>query len=161
MANITIKTDFNDVVKQLQQRLDDAPYWIANEIVNTIKDRITTDKEYNGSPWVKSVRNPNTLLKSGDMRNSVRIQKAAEDEIIVEIATEYAKIHNEGGRIVITDKMRSYFWAQYYKTKDEYWKNLATHKGNSIDIPKRQMIGVDDRKMIENIEKLLKKIIES
>lgn len=161
MVKMTLDiSQFEDLIKEVKKKIDDAPYWIANEIVNTIKDRIVTDKSYNSSPWLKSNRNTNTLIKSGNMRNAVSIEKAADDEIVVVIATEYAKIHNEGGTIVITDRMRSYFWSQYYKTQDDYWKGMALHKTDYIDIPRRTMVGSDDRKMIENIEKMLIKIIE-
>lgn len=161
MMRITLDTSGLDkMIKEASKKLDSVPYWVANEIVNTVKDRITKDKSYNDSPWVKSIRNSNTLIKSGDMRDSVKIASASKDEIIVEIATKYATIHNEGGTIVITEQMRKYFWSQYYKTNDLYWKNLAMHRGNTITIPKRQMVGDDDKKMIENIETLLKKIIE-
>ncbi|MBP4140176.1 hypothetical protein J3495_19100, partial [Flavobacterium sp. P7388] len=27
----------------------------------------------------------------------------------------YASVHNEGGEIIVTQKMKSYFWAMYYK----------------------------------------------
>lgn len=78
----------------------------------------------------------------------------------------YAGIHNNGGKIKVTAKMKAYFWARYYqaageilysvkqkaaiKTKKsirltqeaEYWRGLALKKaGSYIIMPKRQVIG--------------------
>ena len=78
----------------------------------------------------------------------------------------YAEIHNEGGEITVTKKMKSYFWSQYYKRglvggmysqakgkknqqkadtfnkEAEFWRNMALKKvGSKIKIPKRQFLG--------------------
>jgi hypothetical protein len=31
--------------------------------------------------------------------------------------TEYTQIHNEGGEIVVTEKMKAFFWAKYYEAE--------------------------------------------
>lgn len=55
---------------------------------------------------------------------------------------EYADIHNQGGRIQVTERMRKFFWAKYYETKSEMYKWLALKPvGSIITIPKRQFIG--------------------
>ncbi|MDO5443691.1 MAG: hypothetical protein Q4G10_08480 [Bacteroidia bacterium] len=79
----------------------------------------------------------------------------------------YAGIHNDGGTVVthprVTDKMRRYAWAQYYKNggskkKDaaasddtEMWKRLALTKKTKLtvraNIPKRQSMGAPNELM--------------
>lgn len=91
---------------------------------------------------------------------------------------KYAAIHNEGGSIPITPKMRRFAWAKYYQeagierksktlfgssaqTKSakkpippqaERWKRMALTKKTSIVIPKRQFIG-DSAVLRRNINK--------
>ena len=61
--------------------------------------------------------------------------------VTVESSKPYAAIHNSGGRIAITPKMRKYFWAKYYETKKPHWLALAVTKKRHITIPKRQFVG--------------------
>ncbi len=79
--------------------------------------------------------------------------------------TEYAEIHNEGGKIVATEKMKAFFWAKYYETEGKqstnkkgerrqnkankelsqdalFWRAMALKKvGDVVKIPQRQFIG--------------------
>ena len=84
----------------------------------------------------------------------------------------YAAIHNEGGDIVVTARMKRFFWAKYRETNGgtwarsgnnpeaEFWKSLALKSvGTVIHIPKRQFIGESkelDTKVNDTIEKELK-----
>lgn len=100
---------------------------------------------------------------------------------------EYAQIHNEGGQIPVTVKMKRFFWAKYYETglssqlfesgkgkrskqKSEafageagFWKGMALKKvGSMVRIPQRQFLGDSQQveKIIEDItEKELKNYI--
>lgn len=55
---------------------------------------------------------------------------------------EYADIHNHGGRIQVTERMRKFFWSKSYETKSTMYKILALKPvGSFITIPKRQFIG--------------------
>lgn len=54
----------------------------------------------------------------------------------------YAKIHNEGGDIKITMKMRAFFMAKFRETVNPFWLNMAKHKGTSIKMPKRQFLAL-------------------
>ena len=55
---------------------------------------------------------------------------------------KYADIHNMGGRIQVTERMRKFFWAKFYETKAKMYKILALKPvGSYITIPKRQFIG--------------------
>lgn len=90
-----------------------------------------------------------------------------------------AAIHNEGGEIVVTEKMRKFFWWKYYQAqgglgrkkngeqrRDKYnlqltteavfWRNMALMKiGSTIKMPKRQFIG-----SAPEVEAAVKEIIE-
>jgi phage gpG-like protein len=74
------------------------------------------------------------LTDSGHLRNSMRMSVRGQT-IIIGNSRPYAKVHNEGGVITVTPKMRAYFWAMHYSTgkKDSHWKYMAL--ATSITIP--------------------------
>lgn len=79
--------------------------------------------------------------------------------------TPYMGLHNRGGKIKITPRMRKYFWYMYRQNaesitysikkrqanntqrnrmlsaKAQYWRNMALTKKDTITIPQRQVIG--------------------
>lgn len=66
----------------------------------------------------------------------------------------YAALHNEGGQITVTAKMKRFFWYKYKRTKDESWKRMALMKvGRVIVMPERRFIGdgSETRRMIREV----------
>ena len=100
------------------------------------------------------------------------------DDYRVTVGTEvpYAAIHNDGGDIVVTARMKRFFWAKYHKTNGgswkrnakndeaEFWKTLALKKvGSVIHIPQRKFIGESrhlNEKIDQTIENEISKIIK-
>ncbi|WP_107039953.1 phage virion morphogenesis protein [Brumimicrobium mesophilum] len=98
------------------------------------------------------------MLRSGALRQSID-STISNYNIIYTSSLPYASIHNEGGEITVTKKMKSFFWAMYYKTSGavsgkgsqrdiamsseaKQWKNMALMKvGKKIKIEQRQFIG--------------------
>ena len=96
----------------------------------------------------------------------------------VTVGTEvpYAAIHNEGGDIVVTARMKRFFWAKYRETNGgswkrnaknteaEFWKTLALKKvGSVIHIPQRKFIGESQEltdKINTTIEDEINKILK-
>lgn len=130
-------------------------------------DRNFERKAFFTKPWEqrKSAARGSILMKSGKLRRSVRAKVKGSD-VVFQSSMPYAKIHNEGGEITVTRKMKSFFWAMYYKSSGgitynvrkksmsntkrnrklnseaQVWKNMALMKtGSKIKIPKRQFIG--------------------
>lgn len=102
-------------------------------------------------------RRGSLMMRTGNLRRSIR-SKQTSNEINWSSSLPYASINNEGGEIVITDKMKRFFWAMYYKASGaakgkgeraqrlsaeaQQWKNLALQKvGAKMKIEKRQFIG--------------------
>ena len=84
------------------------------------------------------------LVKSGTLRRDINILKESFSNIVIgtsNVTAAYAGIHNDGGKIDITPQMRRFFWAKFYDTKDEFWRNMALTRGNTITIPQREYIG--------------------
>lgn len=99
--------------------------------------------------------------------------------VMIQNTLVYAQIHNEGGEITVTDRMKKYFWSQYYKRglvggmyskakgkknrqkaesiskEAEFWRAMALKKvGSKIKIPQRQFMGEHPE-----VEKIVRDII--
>lgn len=118
------------------------------------------------------------LVASGDLRRSVQ-SKSDATSITFYSTSPYAAIHNEGGEIKVTAKMKRFFWHKYYEATGsvsfrkngaprqnkknrqlsenaEFWRAMALMKvGKSIKIPKRTFLG-----MAPEVEKEVTQIIE-
>ena len=122
--------------------------------------------------------NGHLLVDSGTLRRSIR-SEIKESSIVFKSDLPYAAIHNEGGEIKVTQRMKKFFWYKYYSTtgtfgrrKDgslrrdkrnnrltteaEFWKCMALMKvGASIKIPRRQFLGKSPE-----VEQAVREIIE-
>ena len=92
----------------------------------------------------------------------------------VTVGTEvpYAAIHNEGGDIVVTARMKRFFWAKFREanggswkrsaknSEADFWKMLALKKvGSTIHIPQRRFIG-ESRELNGKIEQTILQELE-
>lgn len=127
----------------------------------------------------------NPLYNTGKMLNSIRIISITKDKVVVGIdnpqVEQYAEVMQNGGDIIVTKKMKSFFWAKYYeqagqqvfsvrtkklaKTKKnnrlsndaELWRNMALKKvGSKINIEARTFM-----KITPDIEKGITRIIKN
>ena len=118
------------------------------------------------------------LVDTGGLRRSITSRETP-NSIIFRSDHPAAAIHNEGGEIKVTAKMKKFFWYKYYSTtgsfgrrkdgtkrKDkrtiqlsteaEFWKFMALMKvGSTIKIPRRQFLG-----NAPEVEQTVRKIIE-
>jgi phage gpG-like protein len=142
-----------DIYKKI---LNDVRIDLADEF-----DRNFERKAFFNAPWAprKYVSGRGSLLmQSGALRRSLRASIEGQ-AIKFSSSLPYAKLHNEGGTVTVTAKMKAYFWAMYYKSggaagkaKGErkanlsaeatMWKALALQKvGKKMKIPERRFIG--------------------
>ena len=118
------------------------------------------------------------LVDSGALRQSIR-SEIRDSSIVFLTDHPAAAIHNEGGEIVVTAKMKRFFWYKYYSatgsfgrkkdgsmrndkrnrqlgTEADFWKAMALMKvGATIKIPKRQFLGTSPE-----VEAAVREIIE-
>lgn len=145
---------------------------LMKKILHDIKIELTEEfdrnferKAFFDQPWEKRKREVRgtILMGKGRLRRSIR-SRLSGSGVHFSSDAPYAAIHNEGGKIKITAKMRRYFWAMYYKNANkvvysiktrqvatkhgaklsaeaEYWRNMALTKKDKFTIPKRQFIG--------------------
>ena len=118
------------------------------------------------------------LVDTGGLRRSIRSEMLG-NSIVFRSDLPYAGIHNEGGEIKVTARMKKYFWYRYYSatgsfgrrkdgsprkdkrtvrlsTEAEFWKFMALMKvGSTIKIPRRQFLG-----NAPEVEQTVREIIE-
>lgn len=81
------------------------------------------------------------LMQSGAMRRSTQGEVSG-DGVRFTSSEPYTALHNEGGTITVTGKMKRFFWAKFMQTKDESWRRMALMKaGKVITMPERRFIG--------------------
>ena len=120
-------------------------------------DRPWPDRSYPGGRG-------SLLQVTGRGRRSVR-GTIRQNGVEFSTDTPYMGLHNRGGKIKITPRMRKFFWAMYCQNaggittsakkrqasntqrnrmlsaKAQYWRNMALTKKDTITIPQRQVIG--------------------
>ena len=123
------------------------------------------------------------LVDTGQLRRAIH-SRITDNTITFYSDLPYAAIHNEGGEIIVTAKMKRFFWHKYYETtgaftrkksghtrkknssptgggregapEAEFWKFMALKKaGTTIRIPRRQFLGT-----APEVEQAVRNIIE-
>jgi phage gpG-like protein len=121
------------------------------------------------------------MMRTGALRRGLS-SKIVGDTIEYTNSQKYAALHNDGGTITVTMKMKKYFWAKYYEAGGKVttrqdgaprggarnqryteeaaqWKSLALMKvGKKMTIKKRQFVGWDDS-MNPAIERIIDKYV--
>lgn len=162
---------------------------IIRQILRDVKVELSDEFDHNferqaffSDKWKRSRRAERrggaTLIDSVKLRRSITSRSDA-TSITFYTTEPYAAIHNEGGEIKVTAKMKRFLWAKYYETsgafgrrKDgtlrrdkrnirltdeaEMWRCMALMKvGSTIKIPKRQFLGASPE-----VEQTVREIIE-
>lgn len=89
-----------------------------------------------------------TLNRSKGLMSTIEVRPQGKSSIVISANSPYAAIHQYGGTltptILITSKMRKFFWAKYYNTGLVNWKAMAITKKKelkpTIRIPARPYI---------------------
>jgi phage gpG-like protein len=167
----------DDVRKIIKRILKDIQVEMGDEF-----DRNFERQAFFSEAWVrrKSPIRPggSILIDKGNLRKSIG-SRTTENSIVFYTTLPYAAIHNDGGEIKVTKKMKRYFWHKYYEatgsfgrrkdgtlrkdkrtvqltTEAEFWKFMALKKEDStIKIPRRQFLGTSPE-----VEQAVREIIE-
>lgn len=161
----------NDFEKQLKTILKGMPTVMGQAAVAHFQENITKRQ---GVPTNGSLqrfknrvfegsrnRGKGILNDTGNLVDSIKIISRSQASVHVGIrASEipYAELHQQGGKIPVTDQMRKFFWAKYYQHASSagrsrgkrsisnigeanFWKAMALKRaGSTITIPKRQFM---------------------
>lgn len=164
------------------------PVKVGTKAVSLTKKRFS-DSAFDGRSWQEPYRRKlsfkgtqasyKTLLSGTNHLRDSTYFKPEPGKVYIRNQVDYAQIHNEGGTIKVTAKMKRYFWYRYAaakgarfvkkrgglrKTKGNealtreamFWRNMALKReGSVIRMPRRRFFGPD-----ANMEKEIRKIIE-
>jgi phage gpG-like protein len=153
----------NDFIKNI---LSDVRVDLTDEFDRNFARKGFFDKKWRGTNLPN--QRGSLLSRSGKLRRSI-MSKQTGTSVTWSSSLPYASINNNGGEIEVTAKMKSFFWAMFYKAdgaitmkrkadKDvvmretdrnkklsaeaQQWKNLALQKvGSKMKIEQRQFIG--------------------
>ena len=110
----------SDINKELQKRID-------RYISKTLKDiKVEAADEFDqnfnrqaffNEKWARRKYNDDEsrglLVRSGTLRRSITAKVTDRDSVLFQTTVPYARIHNEGGTITVTSRMKKYFWWKY------------------------------------------------
>lgn len=106
------------------------------------------------------------LHKEDSLRKSI-ISIIEGRRLIYTSAMPYSKIHNEGGAITVTQRMKGYFWHKYREEKERlkgkamseqgaFYRAMALkRRGSKIQIPRRMFLGKSPE-----VEKIVREVTE-
>ena len=166
-----------EVGKIIKRILRDIQVGLSDEF-----DRNFERQAFFSEAWARR-KSPNRpggtlLIDTGNLRRSVR-SRTTENSITFFTDLPYAAIHNDGGEIVVTAKMKRFFWYKYYEatgsfgrkkngerrndkrmrqlsTEADFWRFMALNRaGTTIRIPRRRFLGAGPE-----VELIVRKIIE-
>lgn len=130
----------NQVTRDLQRRIN----LLVRETLKDIRtealdefDRNFEREAFFNEKWARRKFNDDKsrglLIRTGNLRRSITGRVTDRDSVVIETTEPYARIHNEGGTITVTRKMKAYFWYRYQtvtggKAADGFSKNLQRKK---------------------------------
>lgn len=110
----------NQVTRDIQRRIN----LLVRETLKDIRtealeefDRNFEREAFFNEKWARRKYNDDEsrglLVKTGNLRRSITGRITDRDSVVIETTEPYAQIHNEGGTITVTRKMKKYFWWKY------------------------------------------------
>ena len=110
----------NQVTRHLQRRIN----LLVRETLKDIRtealdefDRNFEREAFFNEKWARRKYNDDEsrglLIRTGNLRRSITGRITSRDSVVIETTEPYARIHNEGGTITVTRKMKKYFWWKY------------------------------------------------
>lgn len=178
MQNSNPIPDFSKIAHEITGNV---PRMAATEAVKFFRESFVREGflDRSLSPWGRRqspLGGKRLLFGIGNLMRSIRPRSIGASSAIVESDTPYSALHNDGGTITVTEQMKKYWWAQYYKLsgkvkktsrgrvsqsktnkatnrKAEFCKAMALMKtGTKIKIPKRQFMGHSET-LMSNLDK--------
>lgn len=105
-----------DLKKRVNRLVRDTLKDIKVEVADEF-DRNFEREAFFNEKWARRKYNDDKsrglLVRTGDLRRSIHAEITGRDSVVFWSALEYARIHNEGGTITVTRKMKNYFWWRY------------------------------------------------
>lgn len=153
-----------DLDKFLQNVIHDVKVDLTDEFDRNFERKAFFDEKWQHTKLHNRIGS--LMIRRGNLRNSINADIQG-NKIVFRSSLPYASIHNEGGELTITTKMKKYFWAKHIEAKNtkniieaEQFKAMALKPiGSKIIIPKRQFIG-NHPKVKEAVERAVNANLE-
>jgi len=127
-----------------KQILDDVTVELTDEFDRNFERKAFFTRRWSNTKFAN--RRGSLMLRTAQLRRSIQSRQRG-NSISWTSSLPYAKIHNEGGEITVTPKMKKYFWAMHIRAgktgpEAEQYKSMALKKvGSKINIEERRYIG--------------------
>lgn len=146
MAEINKLPDFELMGRELLKQLPHDVGQIAlSHFKGSFRKQGFTDYSFNAWPKRKDDLPHKILMQTHSLMNDLKVTSEIMKRVEISTSLPHASIHNNGGKfsIIVTERMRKFFWAMYKKTDDDKWKWMALTKKKRlpIRIVQRQYIG--------------------
>lgn len=177
MTKLSVNTKaLNELEKRLKKALNAMPTVIGQAVVTHFQENITKRQglpnggslqRFKGRAFENNRNHGKGILNdTGNLVDSIKIISRNSNSVNVGIrASEipYAELHQQGGKVPVTDKMRKFFWAKHYENASSarisrgrkfsiittsnqeasFWKAMALkRRGSTINIPARPFMSV-------------------
>jgi phage gpG-like protein len=137
-----------------KQILEDVAVELTDEFDRNFARKAFFTKRWRRAKMIN--RRGSLMLRTAQLRRSIQ-SRVHSNSITWTSSVPYAEIHNEGGEITVTAKMKKYFWAMYMREgktgiEAEQYKAMALKPvGSKMKIEERRFIGdhPEVRKAIE------------
>lgn len=121
----------SDVAKIIRRILKDIQVEMGDEF-----DRNFERQAFFSEAWArrKSPTRPggSILIDTGNLRKSIG-SRMTENSIVFYTTLPYAAIHNDGGEIVVTARMKRYFRAKFYEAQGGFGRKKGNNKRTLSD----------------------------
>lgn len=163
--------DLKLIESEMKQFIEsDMPRIVGTEAVNHFKESFDNEgfTDSRKKKWkprafeTNKSKGKSILHGDGDLEDSIDY-RTEPGRVIIFSDKEYAQIHNEGGKITVTKKMRSFFWAMFYETGEEVYRNMAMTKKKEIEIDARTFMAFSEvlnRKIEKKLDKRVDQIFK-
>ena len=105
-----------DLRRRIDRFIDHTLRDVRVELLEEFKNNFEREAFFN-ERWARRKhhddRSRGLLVRTGTLRRSLRAEVTDRRSVRFFTDVPYARIHNEGGTITVTRRMKNYFWVQY------------------------------------------------
>lgn len=118
--------------------LNDVKTEVMEEFDRNFERKAFFDKTWPRNKLVNRIGS--MMARSNNLRRGFRA-KIEGDKIVFSNSMPYAKIQNEGGEIIVTHKMKKYFWAMYYQASGQI--KVSSKTGKQLNNARNQRLSIE------------------
>ncbi|MFA7616763.1 MAG: hypothetical protein WCY16_09315 [Weeksellaceae bacterium] len=114
----------NELIKRI---LKDVEVELKDEFDRNFERKAFFDRSWPKNKLIN--RRGSQMARTNNLRRSLRANISG-DRIVFSSSLPYASIHNEGGTVVVTAKMKRFFWSKYYKAAGAISRSVLLKDGS-------------------------------